>query len=199
MWEMKCPKCGEGIKWWPNDLLQPSCDKKQCMYCAEEFELANPAVCSVINGLLFSSILVVLSFVGLQWQWLKALIAGLFSWFIHPFIVRILGRWRGRSYQLKDLGKARAWALVSTASGWIFGIAVAFTAIGFGLLYRELLISLGDTESAIGLEAVENFTRGLKSWLPIGAGAALSALVLARIASLMRLKLRNNQQLEDIK
>ena len=76
---------------------------------------------------------------------------------------------------------------------------VAFTAIGFVLLYRELLISLGDTESAIGSEAVENFTRGLKFWLPIGAGAALSALALAKIASLMRLKLRNNQQLEDIK
>ncbi len=199
MWEMKCPKCGEGIKWWPNDLLQPSCDKKKCVYCAEEFELANPAVCSVINGLMFSSILVVLSFVGLQWQWLKALIAGFFSWFIHPFIVRILGRWRGRSYQVKDLRKARTWALVSTASGWVFGIVVAFTAIGFVLLYRELLIGLGDTESAIGSEAVEDFTRGLKFWLPIGVGTALSALALAKIASLMRLKLRNNQQLEDIK
>ena len=199
MWEIKCPKCGKGIKWWPNDLLQPSRDKKECVYCAEEFELANPAVCSVINGLMFSSIMVVLSFVGLQWQWLKALIAGFFSWFIHPFIVRILGRWRGRSYQLKDLGKARIWALVSTASGWVFGIVVAFTAIGFVLLYRDVLISLGDTESAIGLEAAENFTRGLKFWLPIGVGAALSALALAKIASLMRSKLRNNQQLEDIK
>ncbi len=191
MWEMKYPKCGEGIKWWPNDLLQPSCDKKECVYCAEEFELANPAVCSVINGLVFSSILVVLSFVDLQWQWLKVLIDGLFSWFIHPFIVRILGRWRGRSYRAGDLGKARTWALVSTASGWVFGIAVAFTAIGFGLLYREVLISLGDAESAIGSGAVEVFTRGLKFWLPIGAGAALSALALAKIASLMRLKLRN--------
>ena len=199
MWEIKCPKCGKGIKWWPNDLLQPSRDKKECVYCAEEFELANPAVCSVINGLMFSSIMVVLSFVGLQWQWLKALIAGFFSWFIHPFIVRLLGRWRGRSYQVKDLRKARIWALVSTASGWVFGIVVAFTAIGFVLLYRELLINLGDTESAIGLEAAENFTRGLKFWLPIGVGTALSALALAKIASLMRLKLRNNQQLEDIK
>ncbi len=196
MWEMKCPKCGKGIKWWPNDLLQPSCDKKECVYCAEEFELANPAVCSVINGLVFSSILVVLSFVGLQWQWLKALTAGFFSWFIHPFIVRILGRWRGRSYQVKDLGKARTWALVGTASGWVFGIAVAFTAIGFGLLYREVLVNLSDTEGAIGSGAIEDFTHGLKFWLPVGGGAALAAFVLAKIASLRRLKLRNDQKEE---
>ncbi len=199
MWEMKCQKCGKEIKWWPNDLLRPICDKKECVYCAEDFELANPAVCSVINGLIFYGIMATLAFVGCSWQWVRILTAGFVSWFIHPFIVRILGRWRGRSYRAGDLGKARTWALVGTASGWVFGIAVAFTAIGFGLLYREVLISLGDTESAIGSGAVEDFTRGLKFWLPIGVGTALSALALAKIASLMRLKLRNNQQLEDIK
>jgi len=191
MWEMKCPKCGKGIKWWPDDLFLPNCDKKECVHCKEVFELTNPAVCSVINGLIFSGIMVTLAFVGFSWQWVRILTAGFVCWFIHPFIVRILGRWRGRSYQVKDLGKARTWALVSTASGWVFGIVVAFTAIGFGLLYREVLISLGDTESAIGSGAVEDFTRGLKFWLPIGVGTALSALALAKIASLMRLKLRN--------
>ena len=199
MWQMNCPKCGRGIKWWPNDLFQPSCDKKECVHCAEQLELTNPAVCSVIDGLIFSGIFVGLAFVGLRWQWLRVLTAGLACWFIYPFIVQIFGRWRSRSYQAEVLGKARAWAIVGTVSGLVFGIAAAFTVIGFGLLYRDVLISLSSAEGAVGSEAIEDFTRGLRSWLPVGVGAAITALALAKIAQLQRLKLRNDQQKEGTK
>jgi len=193
MWEMRCPKCGSGIKWWPSDLFQPSCDNKKCVHCAEVFEIANPTVCSAINGLIFSGILVALAFVGFGWQWLRGLAAGLVCWFVHPFIVQIFGRWRSRSYQPECLGRARMWAIVGNVSGWVSGIAAACTIIGFVLLYRKVLMSLSATETALGSGVVEDFTDRIRFWLPIGVGVGVVALALAKFASLMRLQLRTEQ------
>jgi len=199
MWQMKCPKCGRAIKWWPDDLLQPTCDKKKCVHCSEVLELSNPGVCSVVNGLIFSGILVALTFVGLRWQWFRVLAAGIVCWFIHPFIVQLLGRWSSHAYRAEDLGAARAWVIVGAVSWWIFGIAVAFTVIGFGLSYRDLLVRLSSWEGAIESQAFEDFTGTLRSWLPIGAGAALVALVLAKVAAIRKSQLRNDQLREGTK
>ncbi|MHC4558638.1 MAG: hypothetical protein ACYS80_15210 [Planctomycetota bacterium] len=199
MWDMRCPKCGSGIKWWPDDLFLPNCDKKECMHCKEVFELTNPAVCSGINGLIFSGIMVTLTFVGFSWQWVRGLTAGFVCWFIHPFIVQLLGRWHGRTYRAKDRGKVRIWAIVGTVSGLVFGIAVALTVIGFGFIYREILMNLSTTEGVLGSEAIEDLTGKARFWLPIGIGAALAAFALAKIASMRRLQLRNEQQQEGTK
>jgi hypothetical protein len=199
MWRMKCPKCGRPIKWWPDDLFQPICDKKKCVHCEEVLELTNPGVCSVINGLIFSGILVGLTFVGLGWQWLRVLAAGLVCWFIHPFIVQLLGRWSSHAYRAEDLGAARAWAIVGAASWWIFGIAVALMVIGFGLSYRDLLAGLSSWEGAIESQAFEDFTGTLRSWLPIGVGVALVAFVLAKVAAIRKSQLRNDQLREGTK
>jgi hypothetical protein len=196
MWRMKCPKCGRGIKWWPSDLFLPNCGKKECAHCAGKFELTNPAVCSAVNGLLFSGIMVLLTVVGLRPRWLIGPAAGLVSWFIYPFIVWLLGRWHSRSYRGKDLWRARVWAIVGAVSGWVFAIAVAFTAIGFGLFYREFLTSLGSVEEGISSQAIEDFARDVKFWLPVGGGGALIALVLAKTAKLRRSQIRREQQLE---
>ena len=181
---MKCPECGRAIKWWPNDLFLPNCGKKECAHCAGKFELTNPAICTGIDGLLFSGIMVLLEVFGLQR--LGWLVAAFVSWFILPFIVWLLGRWHSRSYRGKDLGRARAWEIVGAVSGWVFAVAVAFTAIGFGLSYRELLASLGSWEGAIESQAFEDFTGTLMLWLPIGVGASLVAFVLAKVASARR-------------
>jgi hypothetical protein len=199
MWRMKCPKCGRPIKWWPDDLFQPTCDKKKCVHCSEVLELSNPGVCSVINGLIFWGVFLALGFVGLRWQWLRALAAGFVCWFVHPFIVQLLGRWSSHAYRAEDLGIARVWAIVSAASWWVFGIAVAFTAIGFGLSYRALLASLSSWEGAIESQAIEDFTSTIKSWLPIGVGVALVAFVLAKVAAIRKSQLRNDQLQEGTK
>jgi len=171
--------------------------KKECAHCAGKFELTNPAICSAIDGLLFSGIMVLFGAFGLQR--LGWLVAGLVSWLILPFIVWLLGRWHSRSYRTEDLARSRAWAVVGAVSGWVFAVAVALTAIGFGLSYRDLLASLSSWEGAIESQAIEDFTGTIKSWLPIGAGAALAAFVLAKIASIRRSQLRNDQQQGDMK
>jgi hypothetical protein len=163
------------------------------------FELTNPAVCSGINGLFFSGIMVTLTFVGFAWQWVRVLTAGFVCWFIHPFIVRLLGRWRGRTYRAKDFGKVRIWSIVGTVSGLIFGIATALTVIGFGLLYGKILMNLTTTEGFIESEAITDLTGQARFWLPIGFGVAFAAFALAKIASMRRFQLRNEQQQEGTK
>ena len=143
--------------------------------------------------LIFWGVFLSLGFVGLGWQWLRALAAGFVCWFVHPFIIQLLGRWSSHAYRPEDLGTARVWAIVGSASWWIFGIAVAFTVIGFGLSYRDLLAGLSSWEGAIESQAFEDFTGNLRSRLPIGAGAALVAFVLAKIASIRKSQLRSDQ------
>lgn len=192
MLEMECQKCGRGIKWWPGDLFDPSGDKRVCPHCMEQYELGNPAICSILNGLIFASLMVGMTFIGLRYQWVRVVAAGLVSWFIHPFLVAVFGRWHSRSYRAEDSGKARIWVIVGAISGWIFGVAVVFTAICFGFLYRDLLImGLDFAEGGEKAEAIDEFVSGLKFRVAVGVGVAFMALVFGAIASLMRGRLQD--------
>lgn len=193
MLEMKCQKCERGIRWWPYELFQPAGDKRVCPWCEEQYELSNPAVCSVLNGLIFAGVMTGLAFVGLDYQWLRVVAAGFVSWLIHPFLVAIFGRWHSRSYRIEDSRRARGWVIVGAIGGWIFGIAAVFTIISFALLYRDVLGGLG-VEGAEDSRAVEVFLSGLRYRIAVGFAVSVLGLVVAKVASLMRVKLRNVEQ-----
>ena len=190
MLEMKCHKCETEIEWWPYDLFQPISDKRVCPSCGEEHELSNPAVCSVLNGLIFAGVMTALGLVGLGYQWLRVIAAGLVSWFVHPFLVAIFGRWRRRSYRIEHSSRARVLVIVGTIGGWIFGIAAVFTIISFALLYRDILGGLGLVEGTSSPQASEEFLSGLRYRITIGCAVAAVGIVISTVALAMRGRLR---------
>lgn len=195
---MKCQKCERRIRWWPYELFQLAGDKRVCPECGEQYELINPAVCSVLNGLIFAGVMTGLAFVELGHPWIRVVAAGFVSWLFDPFLVAIFGRWRSWSYRIEDSRRARGWVIVGAIGGWIFGIAAVFTIISFALLYRDVLADLGLVEGAEDPRVVEQFWSGLRYRIAVGFAVSVLGLVVAKGASMMRGKLRNVEQHADL-
>ncbi|MHC4456269.1 MAG: hypothetical protein ACYS0I_04090 [Planctomycetota bacterium] len=183
---------------WPDILFQPSGAKRECLSCGEPFELGNPAICTGVNGLIFGSIMVGLSYIGLRYEWLRVLSAGFLGWIIHPFIVWIFGRWRSRSYRMEDFGKAQTWARISCVSGWVFGIATLVTVVGVTLLYRNVVMELTGDDVGVSSDAAGQFAIGIMILVPVGAGVAFTAILVGAIASNVRGRLRNVEKEQEL-
>jgi len=95
MFEMNCPSCGKGMKWWLDGLVRVNLNSRVCSNCGIKLELLNPGLCYFVNGIIFAGILMGVVFRNLPVLWLWILFGGVFCWFINPVIVRVLGRWGG--------------------------------------------------------------------------------------------------------
>lgn len=190
MFEIECPQCKSPIGFGLTDFFQQRIEKRECPSCGVGLELSNPALFFVFNGLIFGGLVMVLGCWGLQSEWLKVIIVAPLCWLIAPVIVQILGRWRVCSYEPEDTINARRWSRAGCISGWIFGGAVAMTAITLALHLREFVFSANDFVMGGDSDGFEKFEFGLKFHVLPGIAVAVIALAVTIVARLKTKRLR---------
>ena len=193
MFDIECPKCKMSIGPDFIGFFQQRIEKRECPNCGAELELCNAALFFVFNGLVFSGLLMLLGYWGFQKQWVKVIIliiVGSLCLVIGPVLAGVIGQWRVCSYGVKDAGKAGRWARAGSVSSWIFGSAVAWTAIRFAAHYRDFVLRADDFVGGGGDEALESLWFGLRFHVYPGIVVALAALAVSVVAWLMRRRLR---------
>lgn len=192
MLEMECPKCGQAqIKWWPDDLVVVRNDRRRCPSCLVELELKNPGVCGLINSIIFGSITVGLTALGVGYGGARLVIASVLCWFLNPWIVRAFGRYELHGYTESGSVIARRWALVDSVSTWAFGIAAVLTIASFGIYYGNLLAELDYTiYGGGGAEPIDEFMLFLKTRMVVGVSVAVAALLVGLTAKVTKARLR---------
>ena len=75
-------------------------------------------------------------------------------------------------------------------SGWIFGTAVAMTALCLTRAYRNLLLNASDVAGGGESDAFKEFMFGLKFHVALGIAVAIIALAVTLITWMMRRRLK---------
>jgi len=153
-------------------------------------ELCNAALFFVLNGLIFGGLMTVLGYWAFQNEWLKVILVIPVCWLIAPVIVQIIARWRVCSYEGIDAIGAQRWARAGSVSGWIFGTAVAMTALCLTRHYRNLLLNASDVAGGGESDAFKEFMFGLKFHVALGIAVAIIALAVTLITWMMRRRLK---------
>jgi hypothetical protein len=122
--------------------------------------------------------MMLLAYWGLQSEWLKIIVVAPLCWLAAPLAVQILGRWRLCSCETKQTASVRKWLRLGSITGWIFGGAVAFTAITLTVYYRDFILSVGDFVGGADSQALDDFRFAVKfRVLPPGVIAVVALLL----------------------
>lgn len=190
MFEIECPQCESAIGFGLADFFQQRVEQRDCQNCGAALELRNAGLFFVLNGMMFAGLIAMLGYWGFQREWIKVIIVVPVCWLTAPVLVQLVGQWRVRSGRGRDTIRAQRWSRVGSISGWIFGTAVALTAISYAMYFRKFVFS------DIGEKAIEEFSFALKYRVLAGVGISIVALAVTIIAWVIKRRL--SESAEDL-
>ncbi len=182
-----CPRCGSRIGPGFKSILKQNLNRRHCPDCSITIELANSAMLTVFNGLLFGAMVMLIGYWGFHEKWIRVAIAVPVSWLITPFIIRLLGEWEICCEKDGNLSAVEKWSGIEQFSQWIFGTAAATSVIQFGWHYRDMIASFLNTDSLANSEQMQSFTTlPTRIWLAVAVSSV--ALIVTFTARLLKMR-----------